>query len=171
MVIRARQRFSHLQGIRPFLYFSVILRPQVLVQPQWSSPWHPILQWSTLLLFLSQLIKQYWNLEFFWIICNLRHSKHYLTLTVIIYSISTTRPYTLHPISMHDHLHHNKTPHTIKHIKLEDPTFTSPLHSHFKCRHAMLLPTKSCWELKHIPFPQLIYKNWASILLKVFTPH
>lgn len=76
--------------------------------------------------------------------CNLRHSKHYLTLTVIIYSISTTRPYTLHPISMHDHLHHNKTPHTIKHIKLEDPTFTSPLHSHFKCRHAMLLPTKSC---------------------------
>ena len=157
MVIRARQRFSHLQGIRPFLYFSVIPRPQVLVQPQWSSPCmtsHSAMKHSTAIpVTINKTI-----LEFgVFLNCNLRHSKHYLTLTVIIYSISTTRPYTLHPISMHDHLHHNKTPHTIKHIKLEDPTFTSPLHSYFKCRHAMLLPTKSCWELNHIPFPQLVY--------------
>ena len=156
MVIRARQRFSHLQGIRPFLYFSVILRPQVLVQPQWSSPCmtsHSSMKHSTAIpVTINKTI-----LEFgVFLNCNLRHSKHYLTLTVIIYSISTTRPYTLRPISMHDHLHH-KTPHTTKHIKLEDPTFTSPLHSHFKCRHTMLLPTKSCWELNHIPFPQLIY--------------
>lgn len=63
--------------------------------------------------------------------CNLRHSKQYLTLSVINNSISTTRPYALHPISMHDHLHHSKIPHTVKHNKMEDPTFTSLLHSHF----------------------------------------